>query len=230
MHDSVPQYHSKKTLEKSDITPDRMSYRMAAGMFISICSLAIYLLNLAFPWQDQVSQVVVSRFQYDSANPLDPTATVWDPAVAGLLLGLLQIPVQLSSAGSLGQSSGWVLVSSYIAGIFDRNLDKNAPYLKDAQAGIVGFKQLLLSVGILGGAVLSQNLGGYPTLSTVAHDGSGNEFYAFFGGVLLLFGARLGCGCTSGHGLSGLGALSLGSLVSVVGIFAGGMGAALLFP
>ena len=42
-------------------------------------------------------------------------------------------------------------------------------------------------------------------------------------GVLVGFGTRLGGGCTSGHGVCGLGRLSLRSLVAVVVFMAAGM-------
>lgn len=47
---------------------------------------------------------------------------------------------------------------------------------------------------------------------------------AVLGGFLLAFGARLGGGCTSGHGISGMSLLSLSSFVSVAAMFVGGMG------
>jgi uncharacterized membrane protein YedE/YeeE len=43
------------------------------------------------------------------------------------------------------------------------------------------------------------------------------------GGLLVGFGTRLGNGCTSGHGVCGLGRLSLRSLVAVVVFMAAGM-------
>ena len=51
------------------------------------------------------------------------------------------------------------------------------------------------------------------------------------GGFLVGFGARYAGGCTSGHAISGLSALELPSLVSVVGFFLGGMTMTyLIFP
>jgi uncharacterized membrane protein YedE/YeeE len=43
------------------------------------------------------------------------------------------------------------------------------------------------------------------------------------GGVLVGFGARYAGGCTSGHAVTGLADLQPGSLVAVLGFFAGGM-------
>ena len=47
--------------------------------------------------------------------------------------------------------------------------------------------------------------------------------WAAFGGFLVGFGTRIGGGCTSGHGVCGLGRLSLRSLVAVVVFMATGM-------
>lgn len=49
---------------------------------------------------------------------------------------------------------------------------------------------------------------------------------AVIGGTLMVFGSRLAGGCTSGHGISGMSQLSISSIISVAGMFAGGMGLA----
>ena len=43
------------------------------------------------------------------------------------------------------------------------------------------------------------------------------------GGLLVGFGARYAGGCTSGHAISGMSALQLGSLIAVIGFFLGGL-------
>lgn len=45
-------------------------------------------------------------------------------------------------------------------------------------------------------------------------------FDAFLGGFLILFGARLAGGCTSGHIISGITQLSVGSMIFAAGTFA----------
>ena len=47
--------------------------------------------------------------------------------------------------------------------------------------------------------------------------------HAFAGGILLLFGARLAGGCTSGHMISGISQLTVGSFLFGVSIFASGI-------
>jgi uncharacterized membrane protein YedE/YeeE len=44
----------------------------------------------------------------------------------------------------------------------------------------------------------------------------------------MAFGSRLAGGCTSGHGISGTLQLNAGSWLTVAGMFAGGIGAAML--
>jgi uncharacterized membrane protein YedE/YeeE len=52
---------------------------------------------------------------------------------------------------------------------------------------------------------------------------------AFGGGFLMLLGARIADGCTSGHGISGMAQLAVGSTVAVAAMFAGGIASATLF-
>jgi uncharacterized membrane protein YedE/YeeE len=51
---------------------------------------------------------------------------------------------------------------------------------------------------------------------------------AFIGGAILLFGARLADGCTSGHGISGGLQLALSSWVFLVSMFTAGVAAAFM--
>ena len=46
---------------------------------------------------------------------------------------------------------------------------------------------------------------------------------AFIGGFILIFGSRLGGGCTSGHGLSGCAMLMVQSWIAVPAMFMGGI-------
>lgn len=63
---------------------------------------------------------------------------------------------------------------------------------------------------LLGGAIYEYGLASRPTpTSTFA------PWAMIVGGFLVGFGTRMGSGCTSGHGVCGLGRLSLRSLVAV---------------
>jgi hypothetical protein len=51
---------------------------------------------------------------------------------------------------------------------------------------------------------------------------------AFLAGFIMLAGARIADGCTSGHGISGIAQLAIGSFIAVTAMFAGGIATALL--
>lgn len=155
---------------------------------------------------------------------VDPRANVWPPLVGGAVIGLLQIPSHFFSNHFLGASSCYVLVSSKILSIFDSNLFANLPYYKNFQ-GFAEHAQLGSNIGIIVGSFLSALL----SRETVIQDYSHSPLTYFIGGYILLLGARIGGGCTSGH-LSGFTRLSMASLVSIMSMFAGGMLTAAILP
>ena len=63
-------------------------------------------------------------------------------------------------------------------------------------------------------------------LLIVGHDLPGG---GFAGGLLVGFGTRLGSGCTSGHGVCGLGRLSIRSLAATVTFMAVGVATVFVF-
>ena len=63
----------------------------------------------------------------------------------------------------------------------------------------------------------------FPTTASGVQTGA-----ALLGGFLMLFGSRLGGGCTSGHGISGMPLLNTLSLVAVVSMFVSGIVTGLL--
>ena len=89
----------------------------------------------------------------------------------------------------------------------------NRYYAVRAQAGLepkVGW-YLMLLVGVFLGAMLSSWLSGDRSKIKVPPlwrwrfgDSTGKRFFAaFIGGALMVLGARIAGGCTSGHGISG---------------------------
>ena len=96
--------------------------------------------------------------------------------------------------------------------------------------------QVALVVGIAMGAFTSMKLSGAarerisPIWTKALGSSSAGLRYAvaFVAGFLMLFGARIADGCTSGHGLSGMAQLSVGSTIAVAGMFAGGIATASL--
>ena len=159
----------------------------------------------------------------------------WSPYLAGVIIGLLQIPAFLLVDTALGASSSFVTVAGWMGSLADPAIGENAYFAKYMTTDKY-FWQLALVAGIALGALLSVRLSGAkrPAMSSVWQRVAGVQgmlprlAMGFAGGFILLFGARLAGGCTSGHGLSGLSQLALSSTVVTAGIFAGGIAFSML--
>ena len=160
----------------------------------------------------------------------------WSPYVAGILIGLLQIPAFLLIETALGASSSYVTVGGLIASFIDPSITGIDYVARHISASAKNWWQVALVIGIAIGALLSMKLSGAsrrpisPIWSRALGSASPVRRYsiAFGAGFLMLFGARIADGCTSGHGLSGVAQLAVGSTVAVAAMFAGGIAAAML--
>ncbi len=166
---------------------------------------------------------------------MSPFDKAWSPYAAGILIGLLQVPAFLIIETALGASSSYVTVGAGIASLIDPSLLK-IDYVARHIAANAEIWQVALVVGIAFGAFVSMKLSGAvrapisPVWTRALGSPSKGLRYAvaFAAGFLMLFGARIADGCTSGHGLSGMAQLSVGSTVAVTAMFAGGIATALL--
>lgn len=164
---------------------------------------------------------------------LNPTSRSWSPYVGGIVIGLLQIPTFLLMDTALGASSSFVTVAAHIASLFDAQAS-TVKYLASHMWGAKNWWQVAVVVGIAFGAYLSMRLSGArrqsisPAWARATGTATlwGRAPVAFIGGFIMLFGARIAGGCTSGHGISGIAQLSVGSTLAVVAMFAGGILAA----
>lgn len=167
-------------------------------------------------------------------SPLCLRAPAWSPYLAGIVIGLLQIPAFILIGTALGASSSYVTVAGSLAQWVDPAIGQ-IDYVAKHLDGAKNWWQVALVVGIALGALLSSRLGGTarsgqsPAWRRALPGGPGLRLaVAFLGGFLMLFGARIADGCTSGHGISGIAQLSLGSLIAVTAMFVGGIATALL--
>ncbi len=164
------------------------------------------------------------------------TDKAWSPYLAGVIIGLLQIPTFLLMNTALGASSSFVTVGAHLAAFVDPGVAQ-IKYFASHMSGAKNWWQVAIVVGIAIGAFLSMKLSGArrPAVSAVWQRATGGGSLAtrapiaFFAGFIMLFGARIAGGCTSGHGISGMAQLSVGSTVAVAAMFAGGMLVANLF-
>ncbi|MDX2159033.1 MAG: YeeE/YedE thiosulfate transporter family protein [Hyphomicrobiaceae bacterium] len=160
----------------------------------------------------------------------------WSPYVAGVIIGLLQIPTFLVMSTALGASSSFVTVGAHLAALIDPQVAQ-IKYFTSHMAGAKNWWQVAVVVGIAIGAFLSMRMSGAvrQSISPVWARATGTTSVlgrapmAFVAGFLMLIGARIAGGCTSGHGISGMAQLSVGSTVAVAAMFAGGMLVANLF-
>jgi uncharacterized membrane protein YedE/YeeE len=155
----------------------------------------------------------------------------WSPYVAGVAIGLLQIPAFLMIETALGASSSYVTVGAFLGGWLDPALLRIDYVARHVATTAKNLWQVALVIGIAAGAFASMKLSGArrqpisPIWARALGSPSPGYRYglAFVAGFLMLLGARIADGCTSGHGLSGLAQLSVGSTVAVVAMFAGGI-------
>ena len=160
----------------------------------------------------------------------------WSPYVAGIVIGLLQIPAFLIIETALGASSSYVTVGGLIASWIDPSVTGIDYVARHISATAKNWWQVALVIGIAIGAFLSMKLSGAarqpisPIWARALGSDSPSRRYAvaFAAGFLMLLGARIADGCTSGHGLSGVAQLAVGSTVAVAAMFAGGIAAAML--
>ncbi|XP_061185280.1 thiosulfate transporter TsuA-like [Saccostrea echinata] len=145
----------------------------------------------------------------------------WPPYAAGVLVGLCQIPVVLVLCDTLGGSSCYATIVSQW--VITERLQKLFPYLARCRGGMGNWWQVFLVIGVTGGAVLSAGLS-----SSIGSIEGVSVPDAVIGGVLMLWGSRFASGCTSGHGISGMGLFAWLSLLAVPSIFAGGISTAFL--
>lgn len=139
------------------------------------------------------------------------TSSLVSPIVGGLLISSAQAISLLLTYGPLGASMVYEQVSRKIMQVFEGSWKTLAsPH-----------KSMIFSLGVIAGSTFLLQRSSTPAYS--AADASIPAVHAFVGGTVMAFGARLAGGCTSGHGLSGLSAMSFSSVVTVAGIFGAGI-------
>jgi uncharacterized membrane protein YedE/YeeE len=149
----------------------------------------------------------------------------------GVLFGLLSAAA-IALYGPIGVSGTY---PRFVGALFRRVAPAYAagnPYL--VKMGSLVTPETMLVLGLLVGGFLSARLFAGPPTPAVeivhARETTNARRYAdaFVGGFLILFGARLAGGCTSGHIISGMTQLAVSSTLFAAAVFAGGIGVAKL--
>jgi uncharacterized protein len=126
--------------------------------------------------------------------------TVWGPLLGGALIGLGAVVLLLWN----GRIAG---ITGIISGVLDRNPRAEVPW------------RVAFLLGLLIGGGLLHVLFPAAHVSTLARP----LVVVAIAGLLVGFGARFGSGCTSGHGVCGIGRLSPRSIVATVTFMLAGM-------
>jgi uncharacterized membrane protein YedE/YeeE len=135
--------------------------------------------------------------------------------IAGPLIGLAVPLLLVLTNKQLGISSSFRAVLSFVF--------PSVPYFKyDRKAD---FWQLWFALGIILAAVVHFQFLSFEPVAKSAFDPYQLIYAAQFagGGLLVGFGARYANGCTAGHCIMGNAQFSIGSMVSTVGFFIGGL-------
>jgi len=180
-------------------TPDLVARKATISEATRIPELVLYVLfGLAI--------AAVLRFTQTGT-----TSSLVAPILGGLLIGFAQAVSMLLTSNPLGASMVYEHVSRKIMQAFKGNWTNL----------FLPHRSISFSLGVIAGSTALMQRSSASGYSSA--DASIPAVHAFIGGVVMAFGARLAGGCTSGHGLSGLSAMSFSSLVTVAGIFGAGI-------
>ena len=143
----------------------------------------------------------------------------------GLLFGLVSA-ASILLWGPIGVSGTYPRFIHDIAALIAPGFAAGNPYLE--KMGALLKPETFLVIGLPIGGFLGAKLSGRKSPACEYVHASertpGRRYWdAFLGGVLILFGARLAGGCTSGHIISGITQLSLSGMIFGAGVFASGI-------
>ena len=165
--------------------------------------------------------------------PPDYSGPAWSPYFVGAAIGVLSWLTFYVSDKPIGASSFYAQAAGFLGKLVAPRHTAALTYFKDNPPHIDWEFVFVVSI-VLGGAIAAVTGGEFtnewlPPM-WVAHFGDNialRAAVAFGGGLLMAFGARLAGGCTSGHGISGTLQLSVGSWITVICFFLGGIAVAI---
>lgn len=169
----------------------------------------------------------------DLPSPYPYPEPAWSPYIVGGLIGLLAILTLTFSKKPVGASSAYAdLAGMAVRPLAPRHI-ASLKYYQDSKPGVSWTLIFVLSAIV--GSFLAAWSGGELTGTYLqnlwvarfgAESAALRTVVALCGGILMVFGARLAGGCTSGHGISGTLQLALSSWIAVICFFVGGIVAA----
>ena len=168
------------------------------------------------PWTDDIPA------SWTEFRPNVLAMGAWPATASGCLLGVIQIPTIIFNRETIGCSTSFdTIVGQWVRFVPERTQELFPTFtnrLKVPAPQALSQPVYLVSA-VLGGYISSTASGVHghvPGLQSI--------IMCIAGGFIMVFGARLGNGCTSGHGISGFGCLSIPSILATMGLFSGAIG------
>jgi len=168
-------------------------------------------------------------------NPLAYSGPAWSPYLVGAFIGLLSMATLYFSDKPLGASTAYARLAGMFGNLFNRRRTESLKYFQENKP-VVDWEVMVVFGAVLGAFLAawhgSELTAEWLPAMWVARFGEDSVALrigvALLGGVFMAFGARLAGGCTSGHGISGTMQLAVGSWISVICFFIGGIAVAML--
>lgn len=141
------------------------------------------------------------------------------PIAGGVLIGLGQLTSILLRRSPVGVSSVYPNCGNMLLDMFrtkNGHQKKTSPPLPQS---------LLFTAGLMAGSWAALRMVPAARVAMAVSEGTAEPALLTMvaGGFLLVFGARLAGGCTSGHGISGMATMGLSSFVTVFSMFGTGL-------
>jgi hypothetical protein len=155
-----------------------------------------------------------------------------NPYVGGALLGFLLFLTFFITGGGLGASGGLSHVQVAVLNVFAPAHVDRVGYMAELGGGSrnpLNNSTVFMILGTVLGGALSGWLNGRFKLEIRKgpHISNGLRLVlAFIGGIIMVYGARMARGCTSGQALSGGAVLAAGSWAFMFAVFGGAYGLA----
>jgi uncharacterized membrane protein YedE/YeeE len=148
----------------------------------------------------------------------------WSPYVAGVGLGLTLLLAFVLVGRGLGASGAMMRFDVWFMNLIMSDHVSNSAYFSKYLPNPFSNWLVYQVVGVMIGGFISGALAGRLKFKT----GRGPNFtdkkrwvFAFIGGIIMGFGARLARGCTSGLALTGGASLAIGGWVFMFAVFGG---------
>jgi hypothetical protein len=162
--------------------------------------------------------------------------TSWSPYVVGSLIGILSWFSFATADKPIGITTAFEYTGALLIREVSPETAATNPYYRAPEKTPKIDWEWMLVVGVFIGAFVSSKLSGDRAMKPVPElwkkrfgENISKRFAAaFIGGGVMMFGARLAQGCTSGHGISGAMQLAVSSWLFVVALFLSAVGTAFL--